>query len=200
MNKQEFLAQLHKELAWLPKEDIDERLRFYGEIIDDRIEEGISEEEAVSEIGSVSEIVKQIIADLPLTKIAKQRIKPKRNLKVLEIVLLALGSPIWLSLCIVTLAVIFSIYVSLWSIIISFWAVFNCFVACSFGCFFAGILIACSGGVPVGLFMIAAALICAALSIFSFYGCKAATKGIIKLTKKISVWIKSIFIRKEELQ
>ena len=48
MNKQEFLSQLRKGLAGLPQNDIEERLAFYGEMIDDRIEEGLSEEEAVS--------------------------------------------------------------------------------------------------------------------------------------------------------
>ena len=33
MNKQEFLAQLRKELTGLPKDDIDERLTFYSEMI-----------------------------------------------------------------------------------------------------------------------------------------------------------------------
>lgn len=47
MNKQEFLVKLRKGLSGLPKEDIEERLTFYSEMIDDRMEEGLSEEEAV---------------------------------------------------------------------------------------------------------------------------------------------------------
>ena len=34
MNKQEFLAQLRKGLSGLPKEDIDERLTFYSEMME----------------------------------------------------------------------------------------------------------------------------------------------------------------------
>lgn len=59
MNKQEFLKELRGRLAGLPEEDIDERLTFYGEMIEDRMEEGLSEAEAVSAIGSVDEIVTQ---------------------------------------------------------------------------------------------------------------------------------------------
>ena len=44
MNKQEFLAGLRKGLSGLPQEDIEERLLFYSEMIDDRIEEGMEEE------------------------------------------------------------------------------------------------------------------------------------------------------------
>ena len=43
MNKQDFLAQLRKELSGWPKEDAEERLTFYSEMLDDRIEEGLSE-------------------------------------------------------------------------------------------------------------------------------------------------------------
>lgn len=59
MNKQEFLAELQKGLSGLPQEDRDERLTFYGEMLDDRMEEGLSEEEAVAAVGSVEEIVRQ---------------------------------------------------------------------------------------------------------------------------------------------
>lgn len=113
MNKQEFLAQLRKGLTGLPKDDIEERLTFYSEMIEDRIEEGLSEEEAISEIGSVGEIAAQTIADTPLAKIAKERIRTKGRLKAWEIVLLVLGSPIWLSLGIAAAAVILALYVSL---------------------------------------------------------------------------------------
>lgn len=123
MSKQEFLAQLRKGLSGLPQDDIEERLTFYSEMIEDRIEEGLSEEEAISAAGSIDEIVAQVVADIPLAKIARERIKAKRRLKAWEIVLLALGSPIWLSLGIAAVAVILSLYVSLWSVIISLWAV-----------------------------------------------------------------------------
>ena len=52
MTKREFLAQLRKGLSGLPQDDIEERLTFYGEMIEDRKEEGLSEEEAVSAVGS----------------------------------------------------------------------------------------------------------------------------------------------------
>ena len=56
MTKKQFLDRLGKSLNGLPQEDISERLTFYGEMIDDRAEEGLTEEEAVAGIGSVEEI------------------------------------------------------------------------------------------------------------------------------------------------
>ena len=40
MNKTEFLNELEARLKGLPKEDVEERLEFYSEAIDDRVEEG----------------------------------------------------------------------------------------------------------------------------------------------------------------
>ncbi len=119
MNKQEFLAHLRKGLSGLPQNDIEKRLNFYGEMLEDRMEEGLSEAEAVSAVGSVDEIVAQIIADTPIAKLAKERIRPKRQLKTWESVLLALGSPLWISLGIAAVAVIFALYISLCAVVMS---------------------------------------------------------------------------------
>lgn len=197
MNKQEFLALLRKGLAGLPQDDIEERLSFYNEMIEDRKEEGLSEEEAVLAVGSVQKIVEQVVAETPLAKIAKERIRPKRRLSAWEIVLLALGSPIWLSLGIAAFAVILSLYISAWAIIISLWAVFFSLIGCSVGGILACVVFAVSGNVTSGFAMLGAGIVCAGLSIFAFYGCKAITDGIFILTKKTAIWIKNCFKGKE---
>ena len=198
MSKQEFLVQLRKGLSGLPQEDIEERLTFYSEMIDDRMEEGITEEDAVSRIGSVDTIISQIKADIPLAKLVREKITLKKHVRTWEIVLLLLGSPIWLSLLIAALAVILSLYASLWSVVISLWAVFVSLIGCAFGGVVAGIVIACSGNALSGIAMLAAGIVCGGLSIFMFYGCEAATKGCLILTNKITVWVKNCFIKKEE--
>lgn len=198
MSKQEFLSTLRKGLSGLPQDDIEERLTFYSEMIEDRKEDGLSEEEAVSAIGSAQEIVAQVVAEIPLVKIAKERIKSKRRLSAGEIVLLALGSPIWLSLGIAAFAVILSLYISLWAVIISLWAVFASLIGCSIGGVLACVVFTVGGNGASGLAMLAAGIVCAGLAIFMFYGCKAATKGTLILTKKIAIWTKNCFIKKEE--
>ena len=45
MNKQEFLTRLRLGLAGLPQEEIAERVSFYHEMIDDRVEDGLTEED-----------------------------------------------------------------------------------------------------------------------------------------------------------
>ncbi len=196
MNKQEFLAELRKGLSGLPQDDIEGCLTFYSEMLEDKMEEGFSEEEAVAEAGSVNEIVEQTVADTSLAKIAKERIKPKRRLKVWEIVLLALGSPIWLSLGIAAVSVILALYISLWAVIVSLWAVFGSLAVCAAAGVPMCVVFAARGSVAPGLVMLAAGIVCAALSIFMFYGCKEAARGILILTKKITILIKNRFMGK----
>lgn len=196
MRKQEFLGQLRKGLATLPQNDIAEHLAFYNEMIDDRMEEGLSEEDAVAAVGSVEKIIGQIFAESPSAVITKKEHQPG----IWVIILLVLGAPLWLSLGIAAIAVIFSLYVSLWSVIISLWAVFASLIACSFGAVVSGVVLLGTGSVPGGTAIIAAGILCAGLSIFMFFGCKAATAGIVLLTKNFGLWLKGLFVRKENVQ
>ena len=198
MSKQEFLSKLRNGLSGLPQDDLEERLAFYSEMIDDQIEEGLSEEEAVVAVGSVAEIVAQVVAETPLVKIAKERMKSKRRLSAGKIVLLLLSCPIWLSLAIAAFAVILSLYAAIWAVIIALWAVFVSLATCGLAGAAAGCIFAANGYALQGIATIGAGLICAGLSVFLFFGCKAATKGIVLFTKKLTVWIKRCFIKKEE--
>jgi len=195
--KQEFLDQLRVGLAGLPQDDIDERIAFYSEMIDDRMDEGLSEQDAVAQIGNVDEIISQIVDDIPLTKIVKDKITPKRKLSGFEIALLIIGSPLWLSLLIVILSVVLTLYLCLWAIVISLWAANLTFALCALCGIVAGIFILCIG-IGKGFLLIGAGIALAGLAIFLFFGCKAATKGLVALTKLICKWIKSLFIRKEK--
>ena len=197
MRKQEFLDQLQSRLGGLPRAELEERLTFYSEAIDDRIEEGLTEEEAVAAVGRVEAVAEQILADIPLAKLAKERVRPKGRLGAVGVILIILGSPIWLSLAIAVAAVVLSLYAVLWSVIASLWAVFAAVAACVPGGLAAGILFFCQGKLPAGLAMIAVALVCGGLGILLFFSCLAATKGSLWLTKKIFIGIKRCLIRKE---
>ena len=198
MNKREFLAQLRKGLSGLPKDEIDERLTFYSEMIDDRTEEGLSEEDAVREIGSVDEIITQIAADIPLSVLVKEKVKPKRKPGAWKTAFLVLGSPVWLSLLIAAVSVVLSFYLVLWAILLSLWCVFIAFAVCGIGGAAGGIFLSCSGSLITGIAVIGAGCVCAGLSVFLFFGCRAVTKGILFLTKKLTVGIKRLFIGKEK--
>ncbi len=196
MSKLEFINKLRNSLSVLPEEDIEERIAFYSEIIDDKTDEGLSEEEAIREIGSVEEIVSGIIADIPLSRIVKEKIKPRRSLSALEILLIVLGIPVWFPLISAVGAVILALYVAIWSVIISLWAIFVSLIGCTIGGIVAGIVLICYGNILAAIAMLCGGIFCAGLSIFAFFGCKAATKGIFILTKKILLGIKNLFFKK----
>ncbi len=197
MTKEQFILELMDKLSPLPIEAFEESISFYNEMIDDRMEEGMSEEDAVKDIGDIDDIVTQILSNTPIVTLVKQKIKPKKRINTGTLILLILGSPIWFSLLVAALAVIFSLYVSLWAVVVSFWAAFVSFVACAFAGILLGIgLITVGKGVPGGIF-ISGAIILAGLSIFLFIGCKAVTKGCALLGKTIILSIKKCFIKKE---
>ena len=197
MTKLDFIAELGDRLSGLPEAEVDERLSFYNEMIDDYIEDGLGEEEAVARIGRIDEIVDQIIADVPFTKLAKEKIKPKRKMRAWEIVLLAVGSPLWIILGAVALAVFLTLYAVLWTLVAVAWSVFAVFAACAPAGIALGVLSFVFGRPFPAMAYIGVGLVCAGLAIFAFFGCIAATKGCAVLTKKIALGIKKCFVRKE---
>ena len=196
MTKSEFLWQLRNGLQGLPRDDIEERVNFYSEMIDDRMEEGLSEAEAVSEIGDVNTVVAQILEETPLAKIVKEKVKPSRAIKVWEIVFLVLGSPIWLSLLIAAFSVFLAVYIVIWSVVVALWSIEVSFVACALGGFVAAAAFAFRGNVLIALAMLSAGICLAGLSILMFFPCKAVTKAMVWLTGKIALGIKTMFMGK----
>jgi len=187
MRKQEFLDRLRSQLSGLPEAEINERLNFYSEMIDDRMEDGLSEEEAVAAV----EISEQIVTDT-------QKMKPRRQLKTWEIVLLVLGAPVWLPLVISAVAVVFSLYISWWAAIVSLWAAFGAMAGTGVGGLISGLGTVFADGGLAGIALIGASIVCAGLSIFIFYGCKAATSGTLTLTKKAVLGVKKRLAGKED--
>lgn len=200
MNKQEFLARLEKALADRPPEELAERLTFYREMIDDRMEDGLSEEEAVAAIGSVDTVAAQIAAELPPTGLDRETAKPKRVWKAWEIILLVLGAPVWLPLLIAAAAVLFSVYLVLWAVVLSLWTLEISLWACVLGGIAATMVYFIKGSSLPALMMLGTAFLISGLSIFMFFGCVEASKGIFKMTKRVGVAVKSMCIRKGNAQ
>ena len=203
MTKRLFLKALGFRLSDLPEADVLERLNFYSEIIDDRVEDGITENEAIASIGTPDEIAAQIKAELlPHSKYssdtqsdktvasshilaaAEKKYKLTGGQKATQIFLIALGSPIWLSIVASVLAVIISAVASIWAIIISLWA---CSVALGGGVIFG---IGSSHFTPecgfsIRLIWIGTALFSAGLAILLFFVAKHTTKLAVVLTVKL---------------
>lgn len=113
------------------------------------------------------------------------------------VVLIILGSPVWLPLAISAGAVVLAIYLSCWAMLIALWAVFGALVGGGLGGLVGGIVLSCIGQPSVGIVMLAGGFVCAGLAILAFLGCKGATTGLLLLTKKGVRWGKARLTKKE---
>lgn len=196
MKKNEFMAELAIKLVGLPPEDSKRWLEYYAEMLDDRIEEGMSEAAAVASLGDPAEIVKEILAQMPLTKLIKNRVKPSRKLRVWEIILICLGSPIWLSVAISLVAVFLSVYISLWSVLIGCYAgVLGGLVGGVLGGLGAAVAFAMKGSIPSVLLMLGGAFACFGVFMPLTICLNKLTVLGVRWSKLFLRFVKSLFVK-----
>ena len=194
MNKEEFLNALRNKLVGLPEADVEDRLSFYQEMIEDRIDEGKSEEEAINEIGSVDDIVKEIAKDTPLVKLVKEKVKPKRSLRAWEIVLIALGFPLWFPLVVTAFVLALVAYLLIWVWVLVVYTVEISLATAGAGGFIIFMAYLANGN--FNLTALGASIMSLGGAILLIFGCIGITKATIKLSRSIVIGIKSAFIKK----
>jgi uncharacterized membrane protein len=192
MTKSEFLQNLCTSLHGLSEEDIKKSVDYYEEMIDDRMEDGKSEEEAVSGLGTVEEIKDVILEDIPISKIVKEKMKPKRRLKAWEIILLIIGSPVWIPVTVALIIVALVIY-------LCFWIVILCLYISDFAIFFSGFggvigAFAQENGFNTGLFLAGCGVTLIGIAILLFFGFTKISQGMLFVSKKIRLGIKRLFV------
>lgn len=191
MLKKQFLDELTKALKGLPEDELNDRISFYSDMIDDRMEDGMSEEDAVGDIGTVEEVKSEIMSNVSLVKIVKHKVKPKCRLKTWEIVVLCVTSPIWVGLVISGFAVILALVVALWAIVVALYAA-------DIGIGIGGPIISLTcmgvqfadGNFANGAAMLGVCILLVGIASFLAIGCVALTKGVVKLIKFIVLKIK----------
>lgn len=99
------------------------------------------------------------------------------------IILIILGSPIWLSIGLSLFAVALSLYISLWAVVVSLWVTFAAVLASGFGGILAGGLLIYAKKGLTGLFLIGCGLACLGVAILLYFLCELATKGTVALLK-----------------
>lgn len=194
MTKNEFLNELRQGLCGFSEVDIQKSVEFYEEMIDDRIEDGMTEEEAVADIGNVRDVVSQILIEMPLPKLVKAKVKKSRRLEAWEVVLLILGSPIWVSLLVAFFSVIISLYMSGWAIIVTLYSADVAVMFTGIGGLLGAIPVLICGKWAAAGVLFGGGLACVGLSVLLFFVINLLTKGYVWLTKRILLWIKSLFI------
>ena len=194
MTKEEFLTELKERLKGLSKEELDERIGFYSEMIDDRIDEGKTEEEAVAELGGVDKVIDDIIQETPLLNIIKERMKPKKRLRGWEIAFLILGFPLWFPLFLVFIILCLVAYLLVWIGVIVVYSIEGAFSASAvFG--LIGTFIAIPNG-GLSMSFLGMGLLGLGLACLFIFACMGVTKGTVALSKKIARGIKRSIVGK----
>lgn len=191
MNKNEFIEALYSRLGDIPRENTAVSVDYYCEMIDDRIEDGLTEDEAVAALGSIDDIATQICAEQPVQ--TEVPVKTKSPMKVWQIVLIALGFPLWFSLLAAALAIVFAVYIVIWSVVIAFYAVSISLIVSGLACLVsAGALyIAMQPG--QGTFTFGAGLIILSLGVLLVFPCNLLVKYTAIFTVKMTKRIVSFF-------
>ena len=200
MKRIEFLNQLKAQLWALPEADIQCSLDYYSEMIDDRMEDGLSEEEAVAAIGDLDEIVKQILNETPrppqVVESTQKQNKVKNKVAPWLTVLLVLGAPLWIPLVAGVGSSVLGVYVSLWSVVIALYATAFALAVSAIGLLVAAFSLLWIRRFGKGAVMVGGALVCAGLAILIFLLSNLAAKGLVALTKLCWKSVRSIFRRK----
>ncbi len=197
MSKADFLRLLERALMQLSEEERQKNLEYYSELLDDMMEEGMTEAEATAKLGSPNQIAQSILQEMPLGKLVSTRMKPKSGWTPLAIVLAVVGSPVWVPLLLATVAIVLAVFVSIWALGFAAVAVV---IALAVAVVAAPIFAvrAAVMTLPLGLMLLGAGLVLLGLCVLG--GLMAVE--LCKLLWQLTVWlahkIKGLFIRKEE--
>lgn len=197
MNKQEYLEAIRSRISAMPADDVNRFMDYYSEMIDDRVEDGLSEEEAVADMGSPEAAVEQILEEMPLTKLVKEKIKPKHELKAWEVILIVLGSPVWIPLLITAAVLLLTLWIVAFALLISFYAVVLSFVAAGIGGLICAIPLFIANSPYTAVLMLGAALIGIGIAILFVVSVKPVTVGIFKVCKASVNGIKRMFVKEK---
>lgn len=196
MNRETYFLEIEQGLYGLPREDIARWLDYYRESLEDRIEDGLDEQQAMAQMGTPAEVVQQILAQTPLVRVLRSRVTPQKHMPAWAIVALVIGSPLWLALALSALAVVISVYAVLWSLLITFYAVDVAFAGAGVGCLGGAFALFLGGHFAPGLLCVAAGLLCAGLAILCFLPLGRMTRATVKACGYFMVFVKTIFVGK----
>ena len=175
MNKTEFTDALRRALGKLPSYEVEQSIAFYSEMIDDRVEDGMSEADAVAALGPVGAIAAQIIAETPV--IPKAIAKANTGSRTLNVVLLVVFSPIWVPVALALVMAALMVYLSIWMVIVALWATVVALLLCGpIG--IVGLVWCLATGYPLtAAWLLGCGLAAAGTGLFALFGVLAASKG-----------------------
>lgn len=197
MNKIQFIAELKNRISSLPLNDINKYLDYYSEMIDDRIEDGLSEEEAVNDLGSLENITSQILSDYPERKSVEPSAEKGKSsgTKLSEgwIILIAvLTFPLWMPVISSVVSLVFSVAV----IIIAIYIIDFALAVCGLVSAVASVPLLLQLDVFQSGMCFGIGLICIGFSVLLFFGTNWTAKQIIKFFRYLFRKTKEFFAKR----
>lgn len=197
MTKADFLQLLERALSQLSEEERRANLEYYSELLDDMLEEGMTEAEATAKLGSPAAIAESILQEMPLSKLVSTRMKPKSGWTPLAIILAVVGSPVWVPLLLAGVAVVAALFVSIWALaavaVVVVLALALAVIAVPVLTVRTAVLT-----LPLGLLLLGGGLVLLGLCVLGGLMAVELCKLLAQLTVLLAHKIKGLFIRKEE--
>lgn len=200
MKKNVFLEKLAEGLGKLPSYEISKTVDFYGEIIDDRTEDGMSEEEAVSSLGNVETIISDILIDTPLSTLIHERIKSGKEKAKHTGAWIALGIcsiPLSVPLVAAAAVIILAVFIVIYAVAFSLVCVGISLGVASLGGIAGGVMHIIIGNALVGTAIIGVSVALAGVFMMTIKPCFALCKQVFALSVLFLRKIKSIFVSKK---
>ena len=182
MSKEEFLGSLNRLLKSLGKSEREKSLSYYNEIIDDYMEDGYTEEQAVEQIGNPGLIAQEILEEQQ----SQMKAPMSRGTKVLVAVLLVLGFPLWGSLMLAGFCIVLSAVLLVLSAYIVIW----CIPLCTGAASVAGLILSVvSMGGAAGVIQLGVGMLSAGIFILTGLLTWVLGKYFVKVTANFSKWL-----------
>ncbi len=191
MNKAEFLNELSFCLQHMNDSEKNKFIIYYDEMISDYVENGMTEEDAVDKIGSPKKIAEELLDDSGSVKISL----PSTGIKGLNVLLTVLGFPLWGSLLLAFILMVFSLYVIIWCVPFATGAL-------SIG-FFTTSIIGIVGSpfvmiksVSIGIMQLGTGIASVGISLLLGFATIDLSKKLIILTKNLNAKLAALFKKK----
>lgn len=197
MTRIEFICALSDKLSSLDTDERTKTLEYYDEIINDRMEDGMSESEAVDALGDIDKIAQEILCQKPMGTLIKSKLDKKGSKlwdnKVLIIILLIVGSPIWLSLIAAAISLIIALFAVLFSVVICAASVL---AAGAFSAFMGliGAPAAFADSAAMGLMSLAVSFVGGSLALVMIPATVYSCRGTVRILKFLIRRIKCLFV------
>lgn len=181
MSKKEYLKKLKRSLSPLKKKDRDPLLDFYKEMIEDKMENGKTEYEAVSELEPVETVAARTLDEYGIEK-NDPKTKSKTRLSPLAIVLIIVGSPLWIGLAAGVVGVAVGLLCGALAAVVAVVVACFCLTLCGPIIFVSGI-VGLFTDVGSGLIALGTGLISTAIGVIGAIGLYKLTVYIIEKIK-----------------